>query len=452
MARSILLTLFALGLFGSASAQAQNASQNMTLVGTLDVRSDYGDIWGYTDPSTGREYALQASREQGLSIVDVTDAVPVEVGFIQGYSDSKDVKTYGSYAYVANEFSHVQIVDLSAPSAPVEVATLDVQPNVSGGGSHNLLVEGDYLYVIGGRSPGGLRIYSLADPVAPVFVGEFQPTYYHDIYVDGDILYAAAIYNEGVDVLDISDKANPSLITNFTYAASSFMGAHNVCATADGQYVFVGDEIGSEPYTRVFDVSDLSNVEQVATIITTVGQPVHNCYVKDDYLYIAQYVDGARVYDVSNPEDPVEVAFYDTYPQPGSGFGGAWTFYPYLDSGKLLVSDRQTGLYVLTLGSTPVATEDGATPSEPVALGGNFPNPFAQTTTIPFSLVEAQHVRVTVHDVLGREAAVLTDQVWAAGAHELDFDGTDLPAGAYFYRLEADGLGTVLARSFTIVR
>ena len=88
----------------------------------------------------------------------------------------------------------------------------------------------------------------------------------------------------------------------------------------------------------------------------------------------------------------------------------------------------------------------------PISHGNNFPNPFARTTTIPFTLAESMHVRITVHDVLGRETAVLTDQVWGAGPQEISFDGSQLPAGAYFYRLEADGLGTVLARPLTLVR
>ena len=429
-----------------------SVSENMTLLANLDVRRDYADIWGYVDADTGREYAVQALRSDGLSIIDVTDDVPVEVGFVPGLSDSKDVKTYGIYAYVVNEYGPIQIISLSDPTNPTQVALLDVQPGVSGGGSHNILIDGDYLYVIGGRSPGGLRIYSLANPTAPTFVSDFQPTYYHDVHIDGDLLYAAAIYNEGVDVLDISDKADPTFVTNFTYAASSYMGAHNVCGAPGSDYVFVGDEIGSEPHTRVFDVSDLSNVEQVADIITTPGQPVHNCYVKDDLLYIAHYADGARVLDVSDPTAPVEIAFYDTYLGPESGFEGLWTFYPFLPSGKLLGSDRSTGLYVLRLGTPPVANEDGAVPTAGVTLGRNYPNPFAGTTTIPFALAASAHVRITVHDVLGREIAVVTDQTWPSGAHDVAFDGRSLPAGAYFYRLEADGLGAAVTHPFTLVR
>jgi choice-of-anchor B domain-containing protein len=453
-----LLALALLLALGAPSGHAQHDAHNMTLVGHLDEWSRYGDVWGYADPATGREYALLTARDHGLSIIDVTADQPVEVGFVPGLTDtngnrdSKDVKTYGPYAYLVNEYAPIQIISIADPAAPVQVGTLDVQPDVSLGGSHNILIEGDHLYVIGGRSPGGLRIYALSDPTAPAFVGEFQPAYYHDVYLHGDLLYAAKIYNQGIDVLDVSDKANPTLVSSFTYAVSTYMGAHNVCGTEDGAYIFVGDEIGSEPHTRAFDVTDLDDVEQVADLVVNAEQPVHNCYVRDGLLYIAHYTEGARVFDVSDPTSPVEVAYFDTYPAPEVGvYRGAWTVYPYLASGKLLVSDMQTGLYVLRLDGA-VAAEPGAVPATGFALGASYPNPFVTATTIPFTLAERAHVRLVVLDVLGREAAVLTDGVWGAGTHEVRFDGSQLPAGAYFYRLEAGGLGASATRPLTLLR
>ncbi len=425
---------------------------NMTLIGTLNPASRYGDIWGYVDPTTGREYALLCARDDGLFVIDVTDSQPVQVGFIPDGRDSKDIKTYGQYAYLVNEFAPIQIVDLADPTDPQLVGELDVQPGIEGGGSHNILVEGDYLYVVGGRSPGGLRIYSLADPTAPTFLGGIAgtdgETYYHDVDIVGDVLYAAAIYDQGVDILDISDKANPTVTSNFQYAAV-YQGAHNICATEDGNYIFVGDEIGSEPYTRGFDVRDPDDVEQVSLISVTPGQPVHNCYVKDDMLYIAHYTDGVRVFDVTNPAEPVAAAFYDTYLTEDIGFRGNWTTYPYLPSGKILASDMQSGLFVLQLDSNPVDTEDAA-PSSSFALGVSYPNPTTGATNVPFSLRETAHVRLTVYDILGREVAVLADGPMEAGEHTVLFDGSNLSNGAYFTRLDIAGASQT--RPLTLLR
>jgi PKD repeat protein len=67
------------------------------------------------------------------------------------------------------------------------------------------------------------------------------------------------------------------------------------------------------------------------------------------------------------------------------------------------------------------------------------PNPFNPRTTIAFSLPAATDIRLTVYDARGRQVAVLADGSFAAGLHEIMFDGTDQPSGVYFYRLQADG-------------
>ncbi len=425
-------------------------SQNARLVGQLDPRDSYGDVWGYVDPATGAEYALLTARFGGLSVIALDGDAPEEVGFVPGLSaggfgvgDAKDVKTYGRYAYLAHEYAPVQVIDLSNPAAPEAVAVIDVQPNTELGGSHNILVEGDYLYVVGGRSPGGLRIYDLADSAtAPPLIGEINgadgQTYYHDLDVVGDLAYAAAIYDQGIDVLDLSDRTAPEVITTIIYPATS-MGAHNVCATPDGQTIFVGDEIGSGRWTRAFDVSDLDDVELIAEIIVDPNAIVHNCYVTDDeLLHIAHYTEGYQVFDVADPASPERVAFYDTYTEPGYGFEGAWTAYPYLPSGRTIVSNLSGGLSVIEIDRPTVSS--GGEPAAPTfALDAPFPNPASGEATFRFSLAETGAARLTLYDVLGREVAVLAEGVYAAGAQAVARSLAALPNGVYFARLEADG-------------
>ncbi len=70
-------------------------------------------------------------------------------------------------------------------------------------------------------------------------------------------------------------------------------------------------------------------------------------------------------------------------------------------------------------------------------LEGNYPNPFNPSTEIRFALPEAQHVRLVVYDVTGREIARLVDALLPAGTHRVSFDATHLPSGVYLYRLTA---------------
>ena len=411
--------------------------------------STYGDLWGYTAPD-GTEYALLAGRGGGVSILDITgapQAPPVEVAFVPlaaGASDAKDVKVYGHHAYVVHEVGPVQILDLSDPAAPVEVGLLDVQPGVDDGGSHNALVARGHLWVTGGRTSGnaGLRVYSLADPAAPVLVGGYRPEhqsvpYYHDFEVRGERGYGPAIYaGGGVDVLDVSDPSDIRLVTTFTYPGA---GAHNTCTSEDGRTVYVGDEIGERGHwMRIFDVSDVEDPELVGEIIVDRRATVHNCYVRDGRLYVAHYTEGLRVFDLADPHAPVEVAFFDTYRQPDYSFSGAWTAYPFFDSGKVIVSDMQTGLWVVTLDdlSTPVA------PEAPAASGLRvWPNPVRGHATVAYDLVAPARVRVALVDALGREVAVVQERDAAAGPHRQRVETAGLPAGVYLARLVVDGVG-----------
>ncbi len=73
-------------------------------------------------------------------------------------------------------------------------------------------------------------------------------------------------------------------------------------------------------------------------------------------------------------------------------------------------------------------------------LDQNYPNPFNPTTTIKFSVGTYGHTSLRVYDVLGREVAILVDEVRDAGVYEAVFDATSLSSGMYFYKLESGNL------------
>jgi len=319
-------------------AKTKLITLNISLYGHWNQRTSYGDLWGYTDSLTGKEYALICSRYQGLSIVDINDTPLVEVGFVTGSfsgSDVKEVKTYGHYAVIVCETAPTQIADISDVTHPQVISTIP-------GGRHENLVDGHYLYLVGG-SAANLGIYSLVDPYNPTYITSYGPYYYHDVAIRHDTLAACAIYGQGVDMIDLTTKETPTLIGHFNYPGS---GAHNAAFSEDGHYLFIGDEIGQGNWTRVFDISDLSNITKVSDIIVNPFTIVHNSFVKGEHLYIAHYAEGLRVWNIANPLEPYEVAFYDTHPQPVTGYNGAWGVYPYFTSGKIIVSDMENGLFV----------------------------------------------------------------------------------------------------------
>jgi choice-of-anchor B domain-containing protein len=425
-----LLSLALLTALLPAAAAQTGGAEGLTLVGQLNPRPSvgYADIWGYVG-ANGREYALLSTRSDGgMTVIDVTAEPPVEVEYIPGSGGTgSDIEVYGDYVYFSDDQAPTQIYSLADPENPVLVGTVPTD-------AHTITVAGEYLYTQGGPSPGGVRIYHLANPASPTFVGEYQPHYMHDIHVRGDTMYAAGIYGQGVDIVDLSDRTNPALIARFNYPAS---GAHNICTTEDGSYAFVGDEIGSGQWTRIFDVRDPMNVTLVGQIIVDPNTTVHNCHVKGDLLYIGYYDDyGARVYDISDPTQPEEIAYFET-----TGGQMMWSVYPHLPSGKIIGAGYYAGgLYVFRLESI-LANEPGAGGDDALTLTA-APNPVRGTGTLRFALPGAAEVRLSVYDALGREVAVLAEGARGAGPHEAALDVAALPPGVYLARLVASGRST----------
>lgn len=112
---------------------------------------------------------------------------------------------------------------------------------------------------------------------------------------------------------------------------------------------------------------------------------------------------------------------------------------PLTQHGNLVFAETWT--YLLTGMASSVALED-APETTAASLAPNYPNPFAVTTTLTYTLPHPATTKLEVYDVLGRHLALLVDEVQAAGHHAVRFDATDLPAGIYFYRLTAGAFQT----------
>jgi hypothetical protein len=106
---------------------------------------------------------------------------------------------------------------------------------------------------------------------------------------------------------------------------------------------------------------------------------------------------------------------------------------------------------ISAISPTPVA-EEPARPAEFV-LDQNYPNPFNPSTVIGFTIAGTaggrERVRLTVYDLLGREAAVLVDGALPAGRHSARWDASGMPSGVYYYTLEAAGTRTSRAMILT---
>ena len=85
----------------------------------------------------------------------------------------------------------------------------------------------------------------------------------------------------------------------------------------------------------------------------------------------------------------------------------------------------------------PVQSVDNGDKRLVYELAQNYPNPFNPITRIRYQIPEPSLVTVKVYDVLGNEIASLLREEKIAGSYEIEFNGSSLTSGIYYYRITA---------------
>ncbi len=365
---------------------------HLTLADLSATASSANDIWGWTDAATGREYAL-IGLSDATAFVDVTNTRnPTVVGLLPTRTAAslwRDVKVHADHAYIVSEaFAHgMQVFDLTQLRgvANPPVAFTETAHYGRFGSAHNLVINEDtgFAYAVGitgaqtapsGAQCGpGLHIIDLATPAAPQFAGCYNDLatgragggYTHDaqcvVYDGPDTAYQGREIcigsNEtGISIADVTAKSSVTKIANGFYPRTGY--AHQGWLSEDHRYFFLDDELdesgglASRTRTIVWDLADLDNPFVLAEHLGTTTAIDHNQYVKGGFLFQANYRSGLRILDITDPAAPVEAGFFDTFPADDApAFDGAWSVYPFLPSGHLLVSSIGEGLFVLDASS-----------------------------------------------------------------------------------------------------
>ncbi len=322
------------------------------------------DCWGYVSPS-GREYGIYGLFG-GTGFVEVTDPEnPVVVGYIDGPDSTwRDIKVFDEYAYAVSEAGlGLQIIDLT----DMDNGNVTLHSTDTLGGffftAHNIAIntESGYAYTVLSDFVRGLMAIDLSNPTTPVVAGSWDEVDIHDVmvvtydsgtYAGREIAFASCEEN-GFYIIDVTDKQNMFTRASLTYPNIRY--AHQGWLTRDRRHFLLGDELDETQdsdvdttTTHVFNVEDLDNPFWVTSFTSGLPSIDHNLYVRGDFVYEANYNSGLRIFDVSDVQNAQQVGFYDTFPENDDrDFSGAWSNYPFLPSGTILVSDRQHGLFML---------------------------------------------------------------------------------------------------------
>ena len=88
---------------------------------------------------------------------------------------------------------------------------------------------------------------------------------------------------------------------------------------------------------------------------------------------MSNYRRGLTVFDITDPNQPNEIGFFDTYPSPAENsatFAGAWGTYPFLPSGNILITDSSYGLFVVKAAANNDTPPPAPTPPASGGSGG----------------------------------------------------------------------------------
>jgi len=331
------------------------------------------DIWGWVDATTGNEYALMGM-SNGTAFVDVTDPEnPVFLGRLPTQTQSspwRDIKVYQDHAYIVADSAGahgMQVFDLTrlrGMTAPQDLSPDAVYGDF--GNAHNVAINEDtgFAYAVGSNScGGGLHMIDITIPNNPLFAGCHSSADTHDTHCvdyrgpDPDHQGAeicASSNEDHVEIADVTIKAAPQTLAAVAYPQLGFV--HQGWLTDDHRFLLIGDELdeanfGVQTRTHVFDVTDLDAPAYVYAYEASTRSIDHNLYVLGNQVYQANYTSGLRILEFTDlgNQQMTEVAFFDTFPGSDAvNFSGAWSVYPYLPSGNVIVSDVSNGLFVLT--------------------------------------------------------------------------------------------------------
>lgn len=350
------------------------------LLGTISLSQfsaqSANDIWGWTDSTTGNEYAL-VGLNNGTAFVDITDTENLiylgKLPSAVGSSIWRDVKIYQDHAFIVAEASGhgIQVFDLTklrSVASPPQNFTQDAR-YTGIGNAHNIVIneEMGFAYPVGtARNDafnGGVHFIDVQNPTSPTGIGGYGDNgYTHDAQVItyngpdldyiGQEIFIGANENQ-IAIANITDKDNPSEISTLTYSNLGY--THQGWFTEDQRFFLLGDELdetgfGFNSRTLVFDMLDLDNPVLHTTYLGPTTAIDHNGYVLGDEFYLANYTAGVRVLDISDIENRniSEIGFFDTFPANNTAsFDGVWSIYPFFESGKIVVNDSNTGLYII---------------------------------------------------------------------------------------------------------
>lgn len=387
----------------------------------IDVSDIYNPVYVYQISTPGATEYLVAEDDlvylsnHGLRIIDVSNPSDLRITgeFETIWGTDKIFKKDNLIFLIDGNISALRVLSVEFANNPIEIS--QIKPNV------NLIISiaayENYIYLAKGDS---LDVWDITSPYFPVYVTTLAlEGYCHELLVK-DCLLISCQDPGGVMIYNLSDPANPNLI-------SSVDTQPVVIQLAEQDHYIIG---GTPNGFKIIDLSDPYSPNE---ILHYPSQYTYDLKVLNNFLYVAHADDGIRIFDLDNITSPQEVGYYNT---PGV----AWSIDGEAD--RIYIADARYGMSIvrnmLLTGIREIKTQ----PSY-FELFQNFPNPFNSLTHIRYSISKSGTVLLKVFDILGNEVVKLVDNYQNAGEYDVIFQGDKLASGIYLYRLTTGSFSSI---------
>lgn len=371
----------------------------------------YSNCIGFAQ--NGEEYAVVGSTE-GTHIFHIDNGSNLlPVAFIEGrFSDTsvihRDYVYHNNllYAVCGEGHSSLQIIDMQYLPDSVEVL-VDNDTIMGRVNSLYLDTNSSLLYactftaVINNPTDSTIpmKVFSLADSLQPVevYAGPSDVDSVSNVVVLSDTAYLNC-GNDGLRIYDFSDSTNPYWIGSLSSYPNQGFNFSGSLSPYEKVYYFTDQTKGKR--IKKVDVSD-PVVPQILNVFGTNyenGSAPHKIVISKQLIYVSYNNEGVRVYD-SRYEPPKEIANYNTNSNDDTSLvNGAWGIDVSLPSGRILVSDRKEGLFLLSFDALVFNLKPPK---------GNFvfyPNPSFSGQKIVFRLKEddVSEIEFNLFDKFGR--------------------------------------------------
>ncbi len=228
-----------------------------------------------------------------VDIINVTDVT--NPSFVSSYnpgSSMRDITTKNTYAYLFLNSGYTYIVDLSVITSPSYTSQF----------THSVCsqakIESDILYI---AAYSLVRFYNVSNPTSPTFITNYQVE-----SGDADYLYlndttlAVSQRNYGLLLLNVTDVTTPTKLGEFEY----YGNLNGV--KVDNNFAYMSSNNGF----LIADVSDISNPVYIYKNDTDISNQVYHVALYNNYV-VAVFDHDIRIFDVSNPYNPVFVSTTD---------------------------------------------------------------------------------------------------------------------------------------------